>query len=406
VTVIENIDSNGKRPGTTLAAGVVDAGLYASDPHPLFTRLRAEAPVAWNEERGFWALTKHADVSAVSSDHQTFCAGRGILVDEIGVRYETPPTMMHTDPPAHTRYRRLVQPGFKPSVIRALETAVRARTKTLVSGLEAGVGLDVVGALSVPLPLQVISEIMGLPVEDWERFYQWSEAVIPGATDWPEEKRNQLAGEMVVFLLELTRGRRTSPRDDVLTELAQASIDGDQLSDDELAMFLVQLLVAGNETTRNMLSGGLVAFAQHPGQWERVTGDRWLVGLAVEEMLRWTTPVTSFMRTATRDTEVRGVAIAEGEPVLMIYASADRDEEVFGPSSAVFDAGRHPNPHMAFGFGNHFCLGAALARLEGRVVLEELLDRFGAVEIAGTVERSGSSVIAGVRRAELCFRPA
>jgi len=401
---VTKIVTDDRRPGTELAADVLDAGLYATDPHPLFTRLRAEAPVAWNEERGFWAVTKHADVSAIGFDHATFCAGRGILVDEIGASYETPPTMMHTDPPVHTRYRRLVQPGFKPTVVRALEPAIRARARALVDGIEAGRRTDVVGALSVPLPLQVISEIMGLPVEDWERFYEWSEAVIPGATDWPEERRNRLQGEMITFLIDLTKQRRGRPRTDVLSELAQASIDGDQLSEAELAMFLVQLLVAGNETTRNLLSGGLVALAGHPGQWERLAGDRTLVTGAVEEMLRWTTPVVSFMRTATRTTELRGVTIAEGEPVLMVYASANRDEDVFGPTSATFDVGRHPNPHIAFGFGNHFCLGAALARLEGRIVLEELLDRFDGVESAGEVERSGSSVIAGVRRAELSFR--
>ncbi len=148
-----------------------------------------------------------------------------------------------------------------------------------------------------------------------------------------------------------------------------------------------------------------MAFAEHPGQWPRLAAAPTLVPSAVEEMLRWTTPVVSFMRTATRDTELHGVAVAEGEPVLMLYASANRDEEVFGPSAATFEIGRHPNPHISFGFGNHFCLGAALARLEARVVLEELLDRFGAVEPAGAVERSGSSVIAGVRRAELSFRP-
>jgi len=400
---VDEVGAGRVRPGTELAAGILEAGLYASDPHPLFAQLRAVAPVAWNEEHGFWAVTRHADVSAIGFDHETFCAGRGILVEEIGVTYETPPTMMHTDPPAHTRYRRLVQPGFKPSVVRALEPAIRTRARVLVDGLDGGETIDIVQRLSVPLPLQVISEIMGLPVEDWERFYQWSEAVIPGATDWPEERRNQLQGEMITFLLDLTKERRTHPRSDVLTELAQAQVDGDQLSEAELAMFLVQLLVAGNETTRNLLSGGLVALAENPGQWQKMADDRTLLPTAVEEMLRWTTPVVSFMRTATRDTELSGVAISEGEPVLMVYASANRDEAVFGPTAGSVDVGRHPNPHIAFGFGNHFCLGASLARLEARIVFEELLDRFDDVTPAGDVERSGSSVIAGVRRAELSF---
>jgi cytochrome P450 len=169
-------------------------------------------------------------------------------------------------------------------------------------------------------------------------------------------------------------------------------------------MFLVQLLVAGNETTRNMISGGLVALADRPADWERLRRDRALVPTAVEEMLRWTSPVVSFMRTATHDTELSGQAIREGEPVLMLYASANRDERQFGPTADRFDIGRDPNHHVAFGFGAHFCIGATLARIEARVLLEELLDRFDAVEPAGDVERSSSAVIAGVKRAPLVFR--
>ncbi|MHB8680549.1 MAG: cytochrome P450 [Acidimicrobiales bacterium] len=391
------------RPGVELASHVLDPSLYERDPHPLFARLRAEAPVAWNEERGFWVVTKHADVSHVESDHETFCASRGILVDEIGTTYEAPPTILHTDPPAHTRYRRLVQPGFKPSVVRALEAVVRTRAQALVERITPGEATDVVPVLAVPLPLLVISEMLGVPEDEWERCYEWSEAVVPGATDWPEERRQALLAEMIDYLVTATKARRSEPRADVLTELAQASLDGDQLSDAELAMFLVQLLVAGNETTRNLIASGLVAFTEHPGQWQRLREDRSLVACAVEEMLRWTSPVISFLRTATRPTELRGVPIAEGEPVLMLFPSANRDEEVFGESAGVLDVGRDPNPHIAFGFGNHFCLGAALARLEGRIVLDELLDRFTGVELAGAVERTGSSVVAGVRHAELRF---
>jgi cytochrome P450 len=391
------------RPGAALAARLVDPSLYTTDPHPLYARLRAEAPVAWNEERGFWAIAKHAHVAAIESDHATFCAGRGILVEEIGTTYATPPTMMHSDPPVHTRYRRLVQPAFKPSVMRGLEPVIRARTAALVERIEDGAATDVVSVLSVPLPLQVISEILGVPDDEWERCYEWSEAVIPGATDWPEERRNQLMAEMVEYLVGAAKDRRARPRDDVLTQLAQVDLDGERLSDDELGMFLVQLLVAGNETTRDLISSGLLAFADHPGQWERLRADRSLVARAVEEMLRWSSPVVSFMRTATRDTEVGGVPVAEGEPLLMLFASANRDEDAFGPSASDFDVGRDPNPHLAFGQGNHFCLGAVLARIEGRVVLDELLDRFARVERVGAVERSPSSVVTGIRRADLRF---
>jgi cytochrome P450 len=296
-----------------------------------------------------------------------------------------------------------VQPAYKPSVVRGLEPVVRARTAALVARIESGAATDVVSVLSVPLPLQVISEILGVPDDEWERCYEWSEAVIPGATDWPEERRAQLMTDMIQYLVGAAKDRRAQPRDDVLTQLAQVDLDGERLSDDELGMFLVQLLVAGNETTRDLISSGLLAFADHPGQWERLRADRSLVPGAVEEMLRWSSPVVSFMRTATRPTEIRGVPIAAGEPVLMLFASANRDEDAFGPSASSFDIGRHPNPHLAFGQGNHFCLGAALGRLEGRVVLEELLDRFTALERVGDVERSSSSVVTGVRRAELRF---
>jgi cytochrome P450 len=391
------------RPGVDLAARLLDSELYLTDPHPLYARLRDEAPVAWNAQKGFWAVSRHADVNAIESDPSTYCAGRGILVDEIGVTYDTPPTIMHSDPPVHTRYRRLVEPGFRPSVVRSLGPVVRARTKALVARFESGVAADVVSVLSVPLPLQVISEILGVPDDEWERCYEWSEAVIPGATDWPEQRRNELLAEMVGYLVSAAKDRRAHPRDDLLTQLAQADLDGEQLSDDELGMFLVQLLVAGNETTRDLISSGLLAFADHPGQWELLRAKRQLIPSAVEEMLRWSSPVVSFMRTATRDTTVGDVAIAAGEPLLMLFASANRDERAFGPDAGTFDVRRSPNAHLAFGQGNHFCLGAALARLEGRIVLEELLERFGAIERAGDVTRSPSSVVTGVRHAALRF---
>ncbi len=391
------------RPGGDLAAALTDPALYASDPFPLYARLRTEAPVAWNDEAGFWALACHPEVQHAGTDPSTFCSSRGILVQEIGNHYDSPPTMMHNDPPAHTRYRRLVQPGFRPTMVRELEDSVRALARDLVTALEPNRPTDVVAALSVPFPLQVICGLLGVDPEQWPRFYQWSEAAIPGATDWPAEKVSALLGEMWEFLVATAKERRAEPRQDLISAIATAAPDGDELSDDELAMFLVQLLVAGNETTRNMLSGGLAALAERPEEWARLVADRSLVPVAVEELLRWTTPVISFMRTATRDTELRGQAIAAGDPLLLLYASADRDEDVFGPTADRLDVGRQPNPHVAFGFGTHFCLGAALARLEGRVVLEELLDRFGTLAPAGPVVRAASPVIAGVQSAPLTF---
>ena len=389
-----------------LTAPLLDPEFYAGDPFPLYARLRAEAPVVRNESLGFWVVSRHADVIAVSRDPDAFCSGKGIMVFEIGAEYPSPPTMMHTDPPAHTRYRGLVQPGFRPTFIRAMEESVRARTRALVSRIEPGEPIDIVSEVSVPLPLQVISDLMGMPEGQWPQFFRWSEAVIPGATDWPEEERQALSAEMVTYLLAAAADRRAHPGEGIISELGAAEIDGDTLTDAELGMFLVQLLVAGNETTRNMMSGGLLGFAGQPGAWgalrSRASAPRAL-SHAVEEMLRWTTPVVSFMRTTTRPIELGGQELGAGEPVLMLYASANRDESVFGPSADRFDPARDPNPHVAFGFGPHFCIGAVLARLEGRILLEELLSRFGSLDVAGPVVRTASPVIAGVRSAPMVF---
>jgi cytochrome P450 len=390
------------RVANALAESLDDEALYAGDPFPLYARLRREAPVAWNGKLGYWAVSRHADVVAVSRDSEQFCSGRGILTFEIGVEYPTPPTMMHTDPPEHTRYRKLVQPGFAPSVIRALEPAVRERAVGLVAALEPGVAVDFVSAVSVPFPLMIISELLGVG-DDWPRFFEWSEASIPGASPMTPEERAQLMAEMQEYLLDMTRARRGDPRDDLVSVLANVEVDGENLTDAELVMFLNQLLVAGNETTRNMVSGGMWAFAEHPDQWQRLVDDRSLVASTVEEWLRWTTSVIAFMRTATRDTVVGGTPIAAGDPLLLLYASANRDELEFGPTADRFDIGRQPNHHVAFGFGAHFCIGAALARLEGRALLDALLDRFTVVEPAGDIERTPSSIIAGVRAAPLRF---
>jgi cytochrome P450 len=382
---------------------------YEADVHVVLDRLRAEAPLAWNATRGFWAVTRHADVSEASGDPSRFCSAKGILVDEIGITYDSPPTMMHADPPEHTRYRKLVRPGFTNAVVRSLEELVRARTGDALDALEAkashGTVVDVTAELAVPLPIQLIAQLLGVPEGAEERLFRWSEAAIPGATDWPEEERNALLGEMTVELLGLAAARRQEPRDDVVSMLATYEEDGEQLSDDELGMFLIQLLVAGNETTRNAISGALVALAEHPDQLDRLAADPSLLPLAVEEVLRWTTPVTSFLRTAVADTELGGTEIAAGDPLLLIYAAANRDEAEFGPTAGSFDVARSPNHHVALGHGPHFCLGAALARLELSVVLEGVARRWRPLHVAGPIVHSGSSVISGIKSAPLTLDP-
>ena len=398
---VDSATTSGGDVVAALVARVLDEGFLAGDPFPDLARLRAEAPVARHAETGAWVLTRHADVTAASRDPQTYCSGKGILLMEIGAAYDTPPTMMHTDPPAHTRYRKLVQPAFAPSVMRKLDEVISERARRAVAALPAGAPVDVVGELAVPFPLRVISDLLGIPEDDWPRFYEWSEAAIPGATDWPPERTAELMGEMVTYLLATAADRRADPRDDVISLLATVEVDGDRLDDTELAMFLVQLLVERNETTRNALSGGLVAFAQHPDQWARLRAAPGLTDTAVEEVLRWTTPVVYFMRTTTREVTIRGTSLPAGTPVVLHYLAANRDEAEFGPTAARFDITRDPNHHVAFGSGPHFCLGAALARIELRAMLDALAARFASIEPAGPVERSMSLVIAGVRRAPL-----
>jgi cholest-4-en-3-one 26-monooxygenase len=386
-----------------LTDALVEPGFNARDPFPHYARLRADAPVAWNATQGFWALSRYAEVHEVSTDPGRFCSKHGILTMEIGVEYPTPPTMMHTDPPEHTAYRKLVQPGFKPSLMTALEPIARERMLDLLERVTPGEAVDFVQAVSVPYPLRIISDLLGVPHDDWEQFFHWSEAMIPGALDLTPEERAEIQVDMRAYFLGVIAERRKEPREDLISVLAATQLDGRALSDDELYMFLNQLLVAGNETTRNTISGGLWALAQRPDQWQRLVDDRSLIPTAVEEILRWTSAVISFMRTATGDTELAGQAIAAGDPVLMLYSSANRDEAQFGPTADQFDVGRSPNHHLAFGFGAHFCIGAALARLEVRLALEELLDRFRTVEPAGEVAYSPSDIIAGVTSAPLRF---
>ena len=396
--------------GAADAARLTDPALYAvGDPFELYAELRRTSPVCWVEREGggFWAVTTHPEVSSIGADPVGFCSSRGILTDEIGTTYDTPPTMMHTDPPQHTRYRRMVQPGFKPSMVRLMEAGVTAKAAALISPIRGGKALEIVQDLSIPFPLQVICELLGVDGSQWPRFFEWSEAVIPGESERSEAERAALQVEMWEYLIGVAEERRRAPADDLVSVLATLGSDpesgGEELTEAELAMFLIQLLVAGNETTRNLISGGLVALAENPAQWAALRADRALIPGAVEELLRWTTPVISFMRTATAATTIRGIAVAAGDPVLLVYASANRDEEVFGPDAGELRVDRHPNPHVSFGFGPHFCLGAALARLEGKVVLGQLLDRFETLSLTGKVERTPSPVIAGVRHARLVF---
>ena len=395
--------------------------LYSPDtyagamPHEAFAELRRERPVLWQEEPagpGYWALTKYDDVVTVSSDNVLFSSWR------MGTNIEDPDTdglavirtlMIDMDPPMHTKYRRLVSTGFTPKMIAALEPHVRTITRRIVDGVAAKGACDFVTEVAAELPLAVIAEMLGVPDEDHHKVFAWSNRLIgfddPEYSTTLDDGRNA-AMEMFLYANQLAVERKANPRDDLVSALMAADVDGESLKEADFDGFFILLAVAGNETTRNLISGAMLALMQHPEQRARLAADPSLMATAVEEFLRWVSPLIYFRRTASRDTEVRGQRIAEGDKLVMYYPSANRDEDVF-PDAGVFDVGRSPNPHMAFGGGGpHFCLGASLARLEIRIMFEELLRRLPDIEPAGPVQRLRSNFINGIKHMPVRYTPA
>jgi cholest-4-en-3-one 26-monooxygenase len=394
---------------------LIDQDHYASQgpPHATFRRLRTETPISWHEmpgDTGFWAITKYKDVFAISLDQKTFSSARAGVILRTWKEEEYEPQkgmLINLDPPEHTHYRRLVSLGFSGRMIRRLEEHVRKITTEIIDQVALAGECDFVSSISVELPLRVIVELVGVPMADRHRVLQWSNQML--AYDDPEYQLDPdtpkiAAAELFMYANELAADRLQHPREDLVSELMHGEVEGHRLSLAEFNSFFMLLLVAGNETTRNLVSGGLLALIEHPEERARLQADPSLIPTAVEEMLRWVTPVNLFRRTATRDVEVRGQQIREGDKVVLFYASANRDEEVF-PDAERFDVGRQPNDHLAFGIGPHFCLGANLARLEIRVMFEELLRRLPDITLTGSVERLRSNFINGIKRMPVRFTP-
>jgi cytochrome P450 len=383
-----------------------DPDFYLDDVAAAYRRLRAEAPVYWCARAGFWALTKHADIQHVSRNPQLFCSGQGILVKDPmrdGTMPVQPPSIIYMDPPAHLRYRRLVSKAFTPRMVNALEPRIRAFARQSLDEVSPGVPIDLVEHVAVPLPMLVIADMLGVPAEDRLQFKRWSDAIIAGA-DLGVAATMASVQEVFAYFLAQLEARRRAPRDDLVSALAVAEVDGERLADDEVLMFCMTLLVAGNETTRNLISGGARALMQFPDERRTLAANPALFPRAVEEMLRWVTPVKAFARTATQDTTIREQRIAAGDYVVLLYASANRDEEVWGPTADRFDVSRAPDPgHLSFGIGPHSCLGANLALLEARVLFEELLARFPNFELAGEPEPLRSTVMNGIVRMPVVF---
>jgi len=386
-------------------------------PHHVFKLLRAEAPVFWHPEPnggpGFWVVTKYRDLIAVSKDPATFSSWRGgtNLFDTTPEQLsQTRMIMLNMDPPAHSKYRRLVNQGFTLRMVARLEPHIREMAHRIVDHVAATGECDFVTEVAAELPLQVIAEFLGVPLADRHKVFEWSNRLI--GFDDPEFRDSadsvaqgqQAAAEMYMYANQLALERRDHPRDDLVSVLMRGEVDGERLSEMEFDSFFLLLAVAGNETTRNLISGGMLALLEHPEQRQRLLADMSLLPTAVEEMLRWVSPVMHFRRTATRDTELRGQKIRERDKVVIFYPSANRDEEIF-PDGDRFDVGRTPNEHLAFGIGEHFCLGSNLARLEIRLLFEELLTRLPDIELAGPVHRLRSNFIGGIKRMPVRFTP-
>jgi cytochrome P450 len=384
-----------------------DPDFYLGDVHAAYRHLRAEEPVYWCEAAGFWALSRYDDVDRVSRDARLFRSGAGILVNDPmrdGTMPDQPPSIIYMDAPAHVRYRRLVSKAFTPRMVQALEPRIRVLARQSLDALAPDRPIDFIEHVAVPLPLLVIAEMLGVPAEDRPRFKLWSDTIIAGP-DAGVETTMATVQELFGYFLQVLETRRHDPRDDLVSALALAEVDGERLRDDELLMFCMTLLVAGNETTRNLIAGGARALIDFPDQRRRLAAAPALLPRAVDEMLRWVTPVMAFARTATADTVIRGQPIAAGDYVVLLYASANRDEEVWGPTAEHFDVARAPEPgHLAFGIGPHACLGANLAELEARVLFEELLARFPDFEAAGTPVQLRSTVMNGIVSMPVVFR--
>jgi cholest-4-en-3-one 26-monooxygenase len=382
----------------------------------VFARLRREAPVSWQEHphgRGFWSVVQHGDVVTVNRDATLFSSEVGSISlldpDERAnaVGADTRGAMMiATDPPRHTRYRRLVNSGFTPRTMKAIEQSLAGRaTKIIDLVIEKG-SCDFVTDVAAELPLQAIADIMGVPQQDRGRLFDWSNRMV--GLDDPEYASTDgtvASTELYAYVNDLARQRRADPRDDIVTLLVNAEIDGDSLSEVEFDMFMLLLTLAGNETTRNSTSWGMWALIEHPEQYARLREQPDLIDSAVEEILRWASPVLHFRRTATADTELHGQRIAKGDKVVMWHISANRDEQVF-TEPFRFDITRSPNNHVAFGGGGpHHCLGAYLARMQLRLMIGEIVARIPDMELAGKPELLRSNVLRGVKHMPVVFTP-
>jgi cytochrome P450 family 142 subfamily A polypeptide 1 len=395
---------------------VLDPRFY-DDPWEAYRWLRANAPLWWDARNEMWVVPRHEDVSHISRHQELYSAAQGVRP-----KVAAPMSIISMDDPEHTRQRRLVNRGFTPRMVRQLADHIRELSNEIIDEIAERGECDFVEDFAIHVPLIVVAELMGLDPDQRQKLYQWSDAMMAGDGHLDPEDPVLVAaaeagGEFAMTCVELIEQRRIDgTTDDIIGILTQAFDGGalshggggteDELSHDELIMFLILLVVAGNETTRNALSGGLVAFTRFPDQHRKLLDDPGLIDLAVDEIVRYVSPVMSFMRTVTEDHTYQGVDLRAGDRVFMLYQSANRDETVFDDPDE-FRIDRDPNPHLGFGIGTHYCLGANLARAEIGVVFTELFARLRDIRAVApdAIERGDSSLVLALNRLPAVFTP-
>jgi cholest-4-en-3-one 26-monooxygenase len=386
-------------------------------PAEELAELRRAAPVWWNaqprgasgfDDEGYWAVTRHADVLHVSHRSDIYSSEAQTAL----IRYALPVTeeslqlsrliLLNRDPPGHTKLRGIVSRGFTPRAIGSLRQVLTDRARQIAATAAADGTGDFVTDVACELPLQAIAELLGVPQQDRRKIFDWSNQMV-GSDDPEYQTETMTAGaELVGYSLQLAEQRRACPRDDIVSTLVQADVDGEVLTPDEFGYFMILLAVAGNETTRNAISHGMLAFLDHPEQWELYRAER--PAAAVDEIVRWATPVTVFQRTALADTTLGGQQIRAGQRVGIFYRSANFDEEVFDHPER-FDVLRDPNPHLGFGgMGTHYCLGANLARLEIELIFNAIADAMPSITKAGEAERLRSGWLNGIKHLPVHYR--
>jgi len=380
---------------------------YPLDPFPQYERMRAMAPVFQDSQSGSWHVFRYEDVQRVLSEHATFSSRMG-GDNPSGTGQLFAASLITTDPPRHRQLRSLVTQAFTPKAVDALAPRIAGLTNELLDGIAAGGSADLIRDLAYPLPVIVISELLGIPAEDRERFKHWSDVIVSQTRTAPAgETQDTTTSEMVEYFLALIDRRRSRPGTDLISSLLSAEIGGQRLTVPELLGFCSLLLVAGNETTANLIGNAVLCLAESPGTLGRLLEEPGLLPQALEEVLRFRSPVQSMYRVAVAETVLSGQRVPAGAPIVAWIGSANRDGQQF-PAAAEFDIDRSPNRHLAFGHGIHFCLGAPLARLEARIALEALLTRLPGLSLApgAELERMESSIVYGLKELPVTWQRA